>query len=186
MTSQLWQLTFGEQYAVEGGMYRGEPPEFYYCYKDWSPAPIALATPLVGAIGASSSGSGWLDPKTNPAAFQRANARTRGSNANQKRTCFGRSNSPSHLKKKKVMEDEVAEFDEMIATADARAACASPTQRISAQDIERASGGRVKSSSKSSWHHTDPTTGYILYDTAWINDCHTACLLYTSPSPRDS
>ena len=88
-TEKLWQHSFGEQYAVEGGMYRGEPPEEYFRCREWSPttktsenSDSCLANL---STGATSSGSAWLDPRIHPTAFERPYPRGRGLAINLKR-----------------------------------------------------------------------------------------------------
>ena len=59
-TKALWRKEFGEEYVVDGGMYRGEPPEEYN-RRDWDSREIWVATiehdlDLVGKVGASSTG----------------------------------------------------------------------------------------------------------------------------------
>jgi Glycine-rich domain-containing protein-like len=44
-TSQLWKETYGEDYAVCGGMYRGEPPEEY-----WDPNWVEQAKRLLSEV----------------------------------------------------------------------------------------------------------------------------------------
>mmetsp|Transcript_11066 Transcript_11066/g.14466 ORF Transcript_11066/g.14466 Transcript_11066/m.14466 type:complete len:560 (+) Transcript_11066:204-1883(+) len=57
-TSKLWLETFGEQYRVEGGMYRGEPPENFYS-SEWSFVSTQVKSTknncLIGVVGAGSS-----------------------------------------------------------------------------------------------------------------------------------
>ena len=58
-TEDLWQHEFGEKYAVEGGMYRGEPP-VEYNDREWHDKSMFTAVEetlhLVGKMGASSTG----------------------------------------------------------------------------------------------------------------------------------
>ena len=57
-TKQIWHEQFGEDYAVTGGMYRGEPPESYYG-TDWttifndSPLVMLTVPPEMGASSTS-------------------------------------------------------------------------------------------------------------------------------------
>eukprot|EP00547_Thalassionema_nitzschioides_P007452 CAMPEP_0194200814 /NCGR_PEP_ID=MMETSP0156-20130528/1268_1 /TAXON_ID=33649 /ORGANISM="Thalassionema nitzschioides, Strain L26-B" /LENGTH=548 /DNA_ID=CAMNT_0038925867 /DNA_START=152 /DNA_END=1798 /DNA_ORIENTATION=+ len=56
-TKDMWKLQYGTNYAVEGGMYRGEPPGGYF-NKGWKASPDCQAGSnfhLIGLIGASST-----------------------------------------------------------------------------------------------------------------------------------
>ena len=62
-TTALWREQYGTEYTVEGGMYRGEPPNEYY-NRDWglynrkddiNMAPVGRFLHLVGIHGASST-----------------------------------------------------------------------------------------------------------------------------------
>eukprot|EP00586_Coscinodiscus_wailesii_P022027 CAMPEP_0172498500 /NCGR_PEP_ID=MMETSP1066-20121228/113471_1 /TAXON_ID=671091 /ORGANISM="Coscinodiscus wailesii, Strain CCMP2513" /LENGTH=587 /DNA_ID=CAMNT_0013271793 /DNA_START=54 /DNA_END=1813 /DNA_ORIENTATION=+ len=84
-TAQLWKYLYGEDYAVEGAMYRGEPPVDYFD-ENWpirqcgdAAATGAIPTgpylTLIGKVGASSSGvlsasasppEEWVEVLTNP------------------------------------------------------------------------------------------------------------------------
>jgi hypothetical protein len=92
-TCRRWEETYGEPYAILGGMYRGEPETAYYNYATWSPTRSSTAetVPLPKIIaltpmGASSTGSdsSWVVPSERDKSYIRAHARsrTRGANAN--------------------------------------------------------------------------------------------------------
>jgi hypothetical protein len=46
-TKKLWSETYNEEYALPGGMYRGEPPPEFFC-ADWEPEPLIRAVEAVG------------------------------------------------------------------------------------------------------------------------------------------
>ena len=54
-TKQIWLEQFGEDYAVAGGMYRGEPPETYFG-TDWTTIKESMTMPIIHCeMGASST-----------------------------------------------------------------------------------------------------------------------------------
>jgi hypothetical protein len=53
MTKELWRKEYGEAYAVEGGMYRGEPPSPYFD-RNWT-ATEMIILPVSLEMGASST-----------------------------------------------------------------------------------------------------------------------------------
>ena len=59
-TKQMWLNEFGTEYAVEGGMYRGEPPASYYS-AEWQPtgAPTMV---VAREMGASSTSPNSISP----------------------------------------------------------------------------------------------------------------------------
>jgi hypothetical protein len=102
-TKELWEKTYNQDYIVDGGMYRGEPPLVYYDVPAWQLALTteaigrALERPIAAEAGASSTGKsaprGWLDPKSDSCddsghpIFIAANARSKrvGVNSNEKK-----------------------------------------------------------------------------------------------------
>jgi hypothetical protein len=90
-TQKLWEEAYNQDYSVEGGMYRGEPPSVYYNVPAWqlafNQAIRTLERPNDAVVGASSVGRSeqraWFDPKSNDVdefgnpAFIPANARGR-------------------------------------------------------------------------------------------------------------
>ena len=52
-TKVLWRSSYGENYTVQGGMYRGEPPKSYYS-TEWDKSFQPSGCPLIGIHGASS------------------------------------------------------------------------------------------------------------------------------------
>jgi hypothetical protein len=83
-TKKLWEETYNDDYIVEGGMYRGEPPSVYYDVPAWE-ALRALERSIAVAAGASLTGTSepqsWIDPRSfylpSRNAFMPATARSR-------------------------------------------------------------------------------------------------------------
>jgi hypothetical protein len=100
-TKRLWEETYNQNYIVDGGMYRGEPPSVYYNVPFWqlvmATEAISAERPIAAMVGASSTGKsapkGWLDPKNDKCddsghpIFIAANARStqRNVNSNEKK-----------------------------------------------------------------------------------------------------
>ena len=64
-TAKLWNDFYdGQEYCVDGGMYRGEPPEQFYD-TDWNAngIPISSIIRVMGASSASFEPTQWADPK---------------------------------------------------------------------------------------------------------------------------
>ena len=105
-TSKYWLTTYGSQYKVEGGMYRGEPPHNYFT-SDWSSRAdkdvgnVIGNIRLIGVVGAGSSNVNesadvleWISPlatlPNNEPAFVEMNEKStvKGVNANPKKENF--------------------------------------------------------------------------------------------------
>jgi hypothetical protein len=113
-TKELWEETYNQDYIVDGGMYRGEPPLIYYDVPAWQLAltteairtlerPIAaeairtlerpIAAEAVETLAGESAPRGWLHPDryvyddSGHPIFIAANARSneRGVNSNEKK-----------------------------------------------------------------------------------------------------
>jgi hypothetical protein len=99
-TKTLWEEAYNQDYSVDGGMYRGEPPPAYYDVSAWQRALTAEAIrtldPLIAVVaGASSTRSSasncWLEPSTYSASgyptFMDAYPRSRqlGVNSNERK-----------------------------------------------------------------------------------------------------
>jgi Glycine-rich domain-containing protein-like len=98
-TALLWKETYGEEYAVYGGMYQGEPPAEYW-YPHWKQKEVDLDKTLALVAGSFSMGKKadpnvptewlvagtWLRFEGQPTFLPaRAKSKTRGVNNNEKK-----------------------------------------------------------------------------------------------------
>jgi hypothetical protein len=96
-TKKLWEETYNQDYIVDGGMYRGEPPPTYYNAPLWqlvmaTEAISTLERPIAAAAGETLTGKSapkrWLDPLSDSCddsghpIFIAANARSTQRNVN--------------------------------------------------------------------------------------------------------